>query len=482
MARLPGRPPPPPPLSEKRSTQAAPANKSKTKTKTKSKGKKQDKDSCNGFDKVTADDFDRWISQGKTIIGVDPGHKDLITAVRQYTTTTRPAAAAPVSATATAATSSTSSTSISLSAAPPPPNRPSSRRPPRPPPPPPTTTNKQKLARKNREAEANQSVYHLSNKSYYDECGFTAAAKRRDRWRQAAGLKRLDDELSRTADVCNSRTWQSSVYRSYVLFIGRHWRTIWAEASKPKHAKLRFTMYQKQQRAFATVAQELCEGKVNDSVVLWGGGSFGPTLSGHAAAPNKLLRDKLAAHGVRIYVVDEYGTSKHTACCHHRSVYSRQQQQLGKQRQLRDDKRQRQRQHAQQAQRQPVLLPPPAPPPPLRSRTLRGLLYCKTTSSTHSTSALSDRARHHHHGYIQAGVIDRPRAAGGMDEFEEKHGKEEEKSESESESESEDEDRAAAGGRQRSRPWKRDVSAAINILNATYLLAMGKRPTCFTRG
>ena len=71
-----------------------------------------------------------------------------------------------------------------------------------------------------------------------------------------------------------------------------------------------------------------------------------------------------------------------------------------------------------------------------------------------------------------------------MDEFEEGHGKEEEKSdsESESESESEDDDRAAAGGRQRSRPWNRDVSAAINILNATYLLAMGKRPTCFTRG
>ena len=89
-------------------------HKSKTKTKTKSKGKKQDKDSCNGFDKVTTDDFDRWISQGKTIIGVDPGHKELITAVRQYTTTTRPAAAAPVSATATAATSSAS---ISLSAA-----------------------------------------------------------------------------------------------------------------------------------------------------------------------------------------------------------------------------------------------------------------------------------------------------------------------------------------------------------------------------
>ena len=45
---------------EEESAQAAPANKSKTKTKnkTKSKGKKQDKDSYNGFDKVTADDFD----------------------------------------------------------------------------------------------------------------------------------------------------------------------------------------------------------------------------------------------------------------------------------------------------------------------------------------------------------------------------------------------------------------------------------------
>ena len=62
--------------------------------------------------------------------------------------------------------------------------------------------------------------------------------------------------------------------------------------------------------------------------------------------------------------------------------------------------------------------------PPLRSRTLRGLLYCETTTSTHSTSALSDRARHHHHSNTQAGV-DRPRAAGGMEENKEKGGKQE---------------------------------------------------------
>jgi hypothetical protein len=132
-----------------------------------------------------------------------------------------------------------------------------------------------------------------------------------------------------------------------------------------------------------TIAEELCDWRVDSCVVLCGNGSFGPTSSRHAAAPNKLLRRKLADHDVEIHLVDERNTSKYTRCCQEESVFSVQRQKL---------------KHApvdMNAQTpQPRQLSPP--------HRLRGLLYCKAASHSHhilthhSRSGVSRLDRHSH--------------------------------------------------------------------------------------
>ena len=210
-------------------------------------------------------------------------------------------------------------------------------------------------------------------------------------------------------------------------------------------------------------------------MVLWGGGNFGPTLKGHAAAPNKLLRQKLAEHGVKIHVVDEHKTSKRTACCHRESKYSVQQQQPPKQRRLRPE--QEQQKSGDDGHHQAASAPAPAPqqsqPPPAKRKKLRGLLYC--TSCHHQFSALHDRIYHHHHGYQQVDV-DRTES-GQAEEEEEKEGKNEKAEGAQHSSNVSNTARQSKG----TRPWNRDVCAAINILNRTYLNAVGRLPECFNR-
>ena len=161
-----------------------------------------------------------------------------------------------------------------LSATAPPSDNPPPPPVPPPPPPPPrpeTKKGRQKLAKKTRQEEAHQSVYQLSTKSYYDMCGFLAATKTRDRWRKAAGLKDMDAQLSRDFETCNSRTWYSNVYLAYVeSTTATWWSRVWDEVSQPKHQKLRFSVYQKQQRAFHTVAVQLCNKNIaNSGAVGW---------------------------------------------------------------------------------------------------------------------------------------------------------------------------------------------------------------------
>ena len=310
-------------------------------------------------------------------------------------------------------------------------------------------------------------MYQLSTKSYYDMCGFLAATKTRDRWRKAAGLKDMDAQLSRDFETCNSRTWDSNVYLAYVeSTTATWWSRVWDEVSQPKHQKLRFSVYQKQQRAFHTVAVQLCNKNIANSVVLWGGGGFGPTSRGHASAPNKLLRRKLADHGVKIFVVDEYKSSQLTACCHKPSEYSHQRQQLCK----KAIEKQQQREQQMRADGQE-----PQPPTQQRSHELRGLLYCK--SRDYRSFALHDHIYRHHNGNLQ---VDADRARGAVEEV--KAAEAAEAAEA-ADGAVQSSNSSTAGKQQPSgwRPWNRDVCAAINILGIAFLAAKNELPKCFAR-
>ena len=78
----------------------------------------------------------------------------------------------------------------------------------------------------------------------------------------------------------------------------------------------KFESYQKGQRAVHKLAADVLEGVENkkDVVIAWGDGSFGPTSRGHHSAPNKKLLRALS-HLMPIVLADEYGTSKHSCCC-----------------------------------------------------------------------------------------------------------------------------------------------------------------------
>jgi hypothetical protein len=198
---------------------------------------------------------------------------------------------------------------------------------------------------------------------------------------------------------------------------------------------------------------------VGSCVVLWGNGSFGPTSCGHASAPNKLLRRKLADHGVEIHLVDERNTSKYTGCCQEESVFSVQRQKL---------------KHA------PVDLNAQTPQPRQLSppHRLRGLLYCKAASHSHhnlthhSHSGVS-RLHHHSHGVAASfsKVVDLT-LSGDDEEKEEKEEKVRERRERRS-------DRL----HRITRPWNRDVSAACNVFYKVYLRCFAPQllPACWVR-
>ena len=70
------------------------------------------------------------------------------------------------------------------------------------------------------------------------------------------------------------------------------------------------------QRAVHKLAADVLNGIENkkDVIVAWGDGSFKPTSSGHASAPNKKLMLSLARF-MTIVLVDEHGTTKNSCCC-----------------------------------------------------------------------------------------------------------------------------------------------------------------------
>jgi hypothetical protein len=153
-------------------------------------------------------------------------------------------------------------------------------------------------------------------------CGFTGAARKRIKWR--GELVELDTFLSDSFKMCSNKTWDINVYFEYVQTMSEWWERMWKDHSpeSTKYRKIKFQVFQATQRAYCTIANDLCQKDIKNSVVLWGDGSFGPTLQGHASAPNKKLREELRHRGVQIHLANEYLTSRRTACCHQPSKYA----------------------------------------------------------------------------------------------------------------------------------------------------------------
>jgi len=261
---------------------------------------------------VSEAEFTSWINEGKTIISADPGHVSLVSAVRHLPISQHQIydkicadhidrlqddayqrAQMPSNKTQPPTTAVTAKKRISKT-----------RR---------TILKQAKLADKH------QSEYELSNKAYYEMCGFTSTRKQLQIARGVCGLSQMDLEMS--AFIRKSFDNNQYFHWAAILLHPKWWNILWQEVTRPWYRKLRFHCYQTQQRAFSQIASQLCSGdgiqrQPNECIILWGNGGFAATGKGNAAAPNIGLRAALRRYGLRIYLVDEFRSSKLSSCCH----------------------------------------------------------------------------------------------------------------------------------------------------------------------
>jgi hypothetical protein len=185
---------------------------------------------------------------------------------------------------------------------------------------------KRYICKKEKEIQANQSVYSLSNGEYHDKIGTKKLTKWHCKERIKCGLSKLDEETSKHC----RHTFDNAVYSEWarLILMPKWWDLIWKQTSKPMYQKKKFDQYQCKQRAIYQLARDLSSGdsierKPSDCILLWGNGSFGVNSShcGRDSAPNKGLRKQLTDIGFHILVVPEYNTSKLTCCCHEKSLF-----------------------------------------------------------------------------------------------------------------------------------------------------------------
>lgn len=171
-------------------------------------------------------------------------------------------------------------------------------------------------------------MYHLSNDDYHQRAGFVEAAKKREFMRQQSGLvTSYDNHLAKEFLNCRNTSFDHDIYLSWFKHVIAHWHVLFDPGEQLKGAKLRFRVLQSKSRAHDHIARVLVKSD-QETVVLWGNGSIGPTSKGHASAPNIGLRRELTQRGVKIVLVDEYLSTKRTGCCHRTSQFHKSEQAL----------------------------------------------------------------------------------------------------------------------------------------------------------
>ena len=155
----------------------------------------------------------------------------------------------------------------------------------------------------------NKTEYKLPNREWRSKCGQLQRTANSHRMVKQLQLQPAIDTLSQ----CTSRTSYVGVYDRHTqarLSTSPAFRQLMA-LKQPRRWK--FEVYQKEQRQAKTAATDL----LGNLRVIWGNGGFGPTSRSHAAAPNKKLRSLLNRHlSNPIVLISEYGSSQTSCCCH----------------------------------------------------------------------------------------------------------------------------------------------------------------------
>ena len=172
--------------------------------------------------------------------------------------------------------------------------------------------------------ELKRSSFSLSNKEWQSNTG-----RLLQRHRLLGLAKALEMEATYAAlSECSSRTGFSDAYMRHIqvrISTSDKMRT-YMEIKMTR--RWSFASYQPEQRAVKKLATSLLGGlQASNTLVVWGNGGFSPTSYGHAPAPNKKLQTQLSKY-VPMVVASEYRSSITSACHHcevvpHRSKASR---------------------------------------------------------------------------------------------------------------------------------------------------------------
>jgi hypothetical protein len=183
----------------------------------------------------------------------------------------------------------------------------------------PYTKRRRAILKHNALAQKDQSEFVLTNRHW-----------RHDTKEDWARIKRLtlDAKLGVVQPAVDrlAATFPSSsfVYLEYLSYTVVKLETmeafdVMSRLRAPRRWKLE--TYQAEQRAAETLCVDVQADMSSDvpTIIVWGAGSFGPTSRGHASAPNKRLQTLLARR-FPVILCSEYGTSKHSCCCHEHVV------------------------------------------------------------------------------------------------------------------------------------------------------------------
>ena len=127
----------------------------------------------------------------------------------------------------------------------------------------PKPMSKRSLQREERQKEAKQTVYQLSNGAYHHLIGTKALRQWHMKERTINGLAKMDALLSQST----RNTFDNNEYCAYIRIVldTKWWNLLWHHQSKPIYRKKRFTQLQTKARAFAQIARDLACGEWSES-------------------------------------------------------------------------------------------------------------------------------------------------------------------------------------------------------------------------
>jgi hypothetical protein len=160
-------------------------------------------------------------------------------------------------------------------------------------------------------ANRNMTHFSLSNAHWHRECGHVQMRQKNLQLTKKLNLQPAIDDLANHT----SRVHTSQAYLEHVAAKLRTLDTMKTRMVTTSPRRWAFDCYRREQLAVHKLSKDLLAGCVGPTVIVWGNGSFGSSYRGHASAPNKRLRNRLAKYA-HVVLSSEYRSSQRSGCCH----------------------------------------------------------------------------------------------------------------------------------------------------------------------